>query len=131
MPTKGLSPTQRTLRELRQRGVIVAIVERWNQFGGPFGIRQDLWGFGDALALYPEYKGVTAIQCCARSGLSAHRTKILENEIAPEFLKAENRIEIWAWGKVKKVRGGKLMVYKPVIEEITLQNYESPHIPKS
>jgi hypothetical protein len=41
---KGLSPTQRTLRALRDQGRICGIVERWNQFVGPHGIRQDLFG---------------------------------------------------------------------------------------
>lgn len=43
----GLSPTQRTLRAQRDRGLVCAIVEKWNMHAGPFGIRQDLFGIID------------------------------------------------------------------------------------
>jgi hypothetical protein len=36
------SPTQRTMRHLREQGAKCAVVEKWNQHVGPFGIRQDL-----------------------------------------------------------------------------------------
>ena len=115
--SKGLSPTQRTLRELRQRGVIAGIVERFNQYAGPHGLRIDLFGFIDLIALYPDK--IVGVQCCARSGHAAHRTKILENEIAPEWLKSGGKIEIWSWGKQKVQRGGKAMRWVPKIEEMT------------
>ena|SRR3990167_5226687 len=121
---KGLSPTQRTLRELRQRGVIAGIVEKWNQFAGPAGIRQDLWGFLDVLCLYPDRTGVTGVQCCARSGHAEHRKKILENDIAPEFLRVGNVIEIWSWGKQKLRRGGKAERWMPKIEILVLKDFE-------
>jgi len=117
---KGLSPIQRTLRELRQRGCICGIVERFNQYAGAFGIRQDLFGFIDLIALYPD-KGIVGVQCCARSGHAAHRTKILENEVAPEWIKAGGTIEIWSWGKQKLKRGGKAMRWFPKIETITFE----------
>jgi len=114
----GLSPTQRTLRELRQRGCHCDIVERFNQYAGKFGQRFDLFGFIDLIALYPD-KGIVGVQCCARSGHAAHRTKILENEIAPEWIKSGGTIEIWSWGKQKLKRGGKAMRWVPKIETIT------------
>ena len=117
---KGLSPTQRTLRELRQRGCICGIVERFNSFVGKFGIRQDLFGFIDLIALDPD-KGIVGVQCCARSGHVAHRTKILENENAPEWIKAGGTIEIWSWGKQKLKRGGKAMRWMSKVETITFE----------
>jgi len=114
---KGLSPTQRTLRQLRQEGRICGIVERFNRFGGEFGIRQDLFGFIDLIALDP-IKGIIGVQCCGRSGHAEHKRKILENEFAPEWIKAGGKIEIWSWGKQKLRRGSKAERWKPKIEEI-------------
>lgn len=119
MSRSGLSPTARTLRTLREQGVICAVVEKWNQFAGPHGIRQDLFGFVDVLAIYPgQEQAFVAVQCCARSGHAAHRTKILENEIAPEWVKAGGRIELWSWAKQKVVRGGKAERWTPKVEVI-------------
>ena len=42
------SPTQLSLKKLREEGYIVAVVEHWNSFAR---IRQDLFGFIDLLAL--------------------------------------------------------------------------------
>ena len=116
---KGLSPTQRTLRQLRQEGRICGIVERFNRFGGEFGIRQDLFNFIDLIALDPK-EGIIGVQCCGRSGHAEHRKKILENEIVPEWLKSGGSIEIWSWGKQKIKRGGKAERWMPKIEKIEL-----------
>ena len=50
----GLSPTQRTIRALRDQGLVCGIVERFNPHVGPHGIRQDLFGCLDIIALDPE-----------------------------------------------------------------------------
>src|SRR5579863_10359223 len=43
--------TQRTLKELRRRGWQCAIVEKWQMRPqADFGVRIDVWGFGDILA---------------------------------------------------------------------------------
>jgi len=103
------SPTQRTLRALEQRGCICGIVERYNSFAGPFGRRFDLFGFIDIIALYPNQ--IVGIQSCGAS-FSQHYKKIIENDRAFEWLKLGG-IELWGWRKVKKKRGGKLMIWKP------------------
>lgn len=114
---KGLSPTQRTLRQLRQEGRICGIVERFNRFGGKFGVRIDLFNFIDLIALDPQ-RGIIAVQCCASSSHAAHRKKILENEFAPEWIKAGGKIELWSWSLRKLKRGGKAMRWMPKKEEI-------------
>ena len=86
--------------------------------------REDLWGFFDVLCLYPDRTGVTGVQCCARSGHAEHRKKILENDIAPEFLRVGNVIEIWSWGKQKLRRGGKAERWMPKIEILVLKDFE-------
>ncbi|MHB1530468.1 MAG: hypothetical protein ACYCXT_13820 [Acidiferrobacteraceae bacterium] len=53
------SPTQRTLRHLRKAGYpLVQVVEKWNPHAG---VRQDLFGIIDVLAVGPG--GVLAVQC--------------------------------------------------------------------
>jgi hypothetical protein len=117
---KGLSPTQRTLRALRQQGAICGITERWNSYAG---IRQDLFGYTDLIAIMPD-RGIVGVQCCARSGHAARRAKILENEIAPEWLKAGGKIEIWSWAKQKVKRGAKAERWVSKIEEIKIEDFK-------
>lgn len=120
----SLSPTQRTLRALRQEGCRCAIVEKWNPHAGPRGIRQDLWGIIDILALDPA-RGVVGIQACAGSGYSQHYRKLTE-ERAQETLDwletPGTALYIWAWRRVKAKRGGRALVWSPRIVEITLQD---------
>lgn len=122
MGKSSMSPTQRTLRELRSMGRVCGIVERFNAHVGPHGIRQDLFGFIDVIALDPD-RGIVGVQCCARSGHAAHRTKILEERTdeAAEWLRCGGKIEIWSWAKQKLKRGGKAMRWKPKVEEITIE----------
>lgn len=121
MPAKrGLSPTQRTLRELRNQGCVCDIVERFNPYAGEFGKRMDFLGFADLIACYP--RSICAIQCCGQS-FAEHKTKILENENAPEWLKSGGRIEIWGWRKLKLKRGGKAERWMPRVEEITADHF--------
>jgi len=89
-------------------------VEKWNQYAGPHGCRQDLFGFIDILALDPE-RGVVAIQSCGQS-FAEHIEKILNSkatEYVIEWLKCGGKVECWGWRKVKLHRGGKAMVWKP------------------
>ena len=116
---KGISPTQRTLRLLRQEGCHCDIVERWNSFVGKFGIRQDLFGIIDLIALYPNK--ITGIQCCG-SDFAAHDRKIIASEYSREWMLSGGALELWGWRKIKKNRGGKLMIWKPRIKKYTLED---------
>lgn len=74
----------------------MAIVEKWNPHAR---IRQDLFGFIDILGIKD---GETiAIQACAGSSLSARVKKITEHENLAAVRKANWRIEVWAWRKLK------------------------------
>jgi hypothetical protein len=120
---KGLSPTQRTLRELRGQGRICGIVERWLQHAGPHGLRQDLFGFIDLIALDSQ-RGIIGIQSCGQS-FSAHRRKIVDSDCTEnviEWLRCGGKVELWGWRKVKLKRGGVAMRWKPRVEEITLES---------
>jgi len=118
---KGLTPTQRTLRALRQEGYLCGIVERFNPHVGKYGIRQDLFGIFDIIAITPN--GICGIQSCGQS-YSEHNKRILESEYAIEWLKAGGNIELWSWRKVLKKRGGKLKVWMPKVKKYTLEDFD-------
>ena len=102
----GLSPTQRTLKAMKDQGRLCGIVERFNPHVGTHGIRQDLFGFIDIIAIDP-VDGIVAIQSCGQD-FSGHIKKIQEerNEIAFEWMK-HAKCELWGWRKVKnKLKGG-------------------------
>ena len=126
----ALSPTQRTLRALRDLGRVCAITEKWNRFGGPprkdnpkkrVGCRVDLFGFIDLIALDPQ-RGIIGIQSCGQA-FAAHRRALLDSpctEHLIECLRCGGTVELWGWRKVKIRRGAKAMVWRPRVEEITL-----------
>jgi hypothetical protein len=118
----GLSNTQRTLRALEQRGFLSTIVEKFNPYAGPYGKRIDAFGFIDILSIMP--KGICAVQSCGSDFLN-HDRKILENEKAPEWLKAGGHIELWGWRKVVKRRGSKQKIWAPRIKIYSLKDFES------
>jgi hypothetical protein len=101
-----------------------AIVERYNAHVGPHGIRQDMFGIIDVLALDPE-RGVLGIQCCAGSGFNAHLKKITVEhyqETLDWLSTPGTSLFIWAWRKVKVKRGGKAMTWQPRVKEITKED---------
>ena len=122
---RGLSPTQRTIRALKEQGVMCAIVEKFNSFVGEHGIRQDLFGIIDIVALDTQ-KGVRGIQCCG-ADYKKHCDKLL-NEKTPETIAwletPSTTLEIWSWRKIKLKRGGLAMRWQQKIRIITLEDFE-------
>lgn len=127
MTCKGhiLSPTQRTIRALKDQGRMCGIVERFiqNPIPGKHGLRSDLFGFIDVVATCPR-DGIIGIQCCG-ADVAAHFKKITEQRAdnAVEWLRAGGKIEIWGWRKVKLKRGGVKMVFRPKVIEITMRDF--------
>ena len=116
--SKGLSYTQRTLRECRRRGYNCAVAEKFNAYAGPFGIRQDLFGFIDIIALDVSARRIIAIQSTGPSGHARHRRAIIDNPNASDWLRCGGVIELWSWRKLLVKRGGKLRRWEPRIERI-------------
>jgi len=115
-----MTPTQRTLRELKRQGRIVDVCERWimmpNHPGG--GFRKDLFGFIDLIVL-DSAKGIVGIQSCGQS-YSAHIQKIMDSECteyAIEWLRCGGLLELWGWRKLKIKRGGKATRWAPRIAD--------------
>lgn len=116
--------TQRTIKYLREQGMIVDITERFISRPGIHGIRKDLFGFIDLIALDPAGPAIIGVQSCGQD-YQEHYRKITDSEITKNtiaWLKSGGKIELWAWRKVKLKRGGKAMVWRPRITEITLAN---------
>lgn len=119
----GLTPTQRTLRALRDRGLVCAIVEKFNAYAGPHGLRQDLFGIIDVLALDPEH-GVIGVQSCGQD-FSAHLHKLTEEKAqeTSDWLRTPGTsLELWGWRKVKLKRGGLAMRWQPRVAYIQLSD---------
>jgi len=117
---KGMSSVQRTLRFLRQEGHIVGIVEKFNRYAGSHGIRQDLFGIFDLIAIMPI--GICGVQVCGQD-FAEHDRKILENEVAPEWIKAGGKIMLIGWRKVLKKKGGKQKIWLPRIKEYNISDF--------
>lgn len=117
------SNTQRTLAALKKLGYKAGVVERFNPHVGPHGIRQDLYGFIDIIALDVIRKRVIAVQSCGQSR-AAHEQKILNTPEALMWLQCGQPIELWSWAKRRQKLGGKLMVWKPRVDSITIDMFE-------
>ena len=116
----SISPTQRTLKANKNLGRKCGIVERWQQYGGKFGVRQDLFGFIDIIAI-DEFEGIVGIQSTGQD-FSGHIKKIMNlEEIVKEWLH-HAPLELWSWRKVKKVRGGKAMIWNSKVADFYIDS---------
>lgn len=88
------SPTQRTLAELRKRGYLAEVVERWVPGAN---IRKDCFGFIDILAI--REGEVLGVQATSGDNVAARVTKIAEHEHVGTVRKAGIRILVHGWRK--------------------------------
>jgi hypothetical protein len=89
------SPTQLSLKKLREEGWLAEVVER---FIPGACIRKDLWGWTDIVALKD---GETlAVQTTSYSNMSARVNKITESDTIAEVRKAGWSVQVWGWRKV-------------------------------
>lgn len=96
------SPTARTKQRLQAAGYVVGIVEKWNQHGnGGKGIRVDLFGFADLLAVRCDKPGALFVQATTAGHISHRLEKIRQEPRVRTVLLASNRVEIWGWRKRK------------------------------
>ena len=91
-----MSPTQRSLKYLRDQGYRCWITERWC----PYSKRRiDLWNCIDILAIG---NGETiGVQTTSRGNVSARVKKIQENEYYPELIRSGWKVHVHGWGKLK------------------------------
>jgi hypothetical protein len=117
------SPSSRTLQFLRENGYMVGMVERFLSHAGHFGVRQDLFGLFDLLAVKPD-EGIIGVQCFT-TAWAEHYEKFYQSnrEEAITWLKSGGKIELWGWRKLKLFRKSKAIRWTPRIELITLETY--------
>jgi hypothetical protein len=94
----GLSPTQLSLKEMRKRGMVAEVVEKWvpMQTGG---FRKDLFGVIDVVAIAENE--IVFVQSTSASNLSSRRTKLRDSEHYEVLLACGARFELHGWKKVK------------------------------
>lgn len=92
-----MSPTQRTLKHLRENGYLVQVVERWNAFARR---RVDLFGFIDLIAI--RESETLAVQATSASNVSARVKKIADHEHVGAVRRAGWRIVVMGWAKGKR-----------------------------
>jgi hypothetical protein len=113
------SPTQRTLKWLRDRGWIAGVVERRL----PRGFTTiDLFGFVDIVAARPG-SGFLFVQTTTTSNQAARLRKVLGLDTPAQVLAAGGRIQIHGWRKYGRL-------WDVTVREVTLndlaQNTEVP-----
>lgn len=105
---------QLSLKALREDRYLCWKTEYWQ--ATPYsektpGVRKDLFGITDIIALHLDMKGTLHVQCCAKSDISAHVKKAKETRIDHEWLglvspleyilKTGNKFWIHGWDKPK------------------------------
>lgn len=98
-----MSPTERSLKLLREAGYSACVVEKWVPsspagYKGPI-ITRDAWNFGDILAVRIGLPGATLVQTTTASNMAARITKIHQIAEAGIWLAAGNRIVVHGWRK--------------------------------
>jgi radical SAM superfamily enzyme YgiQ (UPF0313 family) len=94
-----MTPSQRSVKHLKDCGYVVATVEHYNYFTKR---RHDLFGCIDLLAIG---NGETlAVQVTSRSNMSSRIKKIEESEALPEMLRSGWRVIVHGWAKNKSNR---------------------------
>lgn len=107
----------RTLKLLRDRGWMCAMVERWNPY---VKIRQDLHGLFDIHAL--QAAGICwGVQCTSNDSVAKHIDKMRRNKNYYEWLIRGGRILVVGWAK--KGGRGERKVWTPREIELTLAEY--------
>ena len=91
-----ISPTQRTLKYLRDKGYTAQVVEHWHFYAKK---RIDLFGIIDIVAIHPDQIGVTGIQCTAHPNGSTRMNKALAEPRLKIWLDAGNQFYVYEWKK--------------------------------
>jgi len=123
------------LKLLRSEGYSAAVVEKWNPWAGPrrpmrqpcgcmvekaVGVRQDLWGFVDIVAVRPDKTGTLYVQSTVAARLADHLRTALAKPELKALLEARNRFECHGWIKRPKTKTRPRERWEVVRREIVL-----------
>lgn len=89
------SPTQRSLKHLREQGCVAQVVEHWQAFAK---IRIDLFGIIDIVALSPDGETI-GVQATSLSNVSKRVQKIADAAALAALRRCGWRILVHGWGK--------------------------------
>jgi hypothetical protein len=81
---------------LRRDGYAVAVAERWIPQAG---IRKDLFGFADIVAIKAG-EPILAVQATSADNVAARLTKARSLPELRTWLQAGGRFEVWGWRKI-------------------------------
>lgn len=102
------SPTQRSLAEMRKRGYLADVVERWLPRAN---VRKDLYGFIDVLCIVADPSSelfakerVIGVQATSWSNVSSRVRKIAEHPNVDAVRKAGIRLLVHGWKKNRRGR---------------------------
>ena len=99
-----MTPTARTLKQLREEGVEADVVERYQHRSRK---RHDLFGMFDILYLDCLMGRIVAVQCTSASNHSARRKKLLAEPRLQQWLACNGGAEVWSWRKHTKAVEGR------------------------
>lgn len=94
-----MTPSQRTLAELRRHSYLAAVVERWNPHAK---VRQELFWIVDVVGV--SANGTLGVQATSDSNVAARVAKLREAPTLPQVLAAGWRLEVWGWRKSARSR---------------------------
>jgi hypothetical protein len=106
------STTVLTIRELKAKGWHAAKVEYWLAFGRGGGVRKDLYGCIDVVAVNEKLRATIGVQCTSRENVGSRIEKIrlmvsdkknLDGAAIRTWLRIGNRLEVWGWDKWDKL----------------------------
>lgn len=109
----GLTPTQRSLRRLREQGMQAQVVEHWVP---RVNIRRDLFGVIDIVAMADRVLGV---QTTSASNMAARMRKSEESALLAMWLRAGCGFEVHGWG-LKGARGKRKLWHCRVARAVAL-----------
>lgn len=92
-----MTPTQRSLKYLRDKGYAAEVVERFNIYSKT---RHDLFNMWDIVALGTGEVGITGIQTTSGSNVSARIKKLQANPLFTRWVDAGNGAYVHGWRKV-------------------------------
>lgn len=121
-----MTPTQRSLKALRDDGFLVEVVEKWIPFPKP-GHRKDFLGVFDLLGVHPQTGVTIAVQTTSGTNRSARRQKLVDAEqVINACIGAGWIIEVHSWTARKIKRGGVAIRYELVKDVISEGKRQRP-----
>ena len=109
-----MTPTQRSLKFMRQKNYVAEVVERWNPHAR---VRQDLFNFIDVLCIRPGE--IVGVQTTTVANQSARIAKIKASAFASIWIEAGGKIVVHGWSKKLVKRGGKAKRWTVTETEVT------------